>query len=149
MRKILLPFVSILLIFSSLQSLRSCSEREETVNCFPKTHISVIINLNLPSYNNLQYTGGWLYLDEQSSGTRGLIVVRAANGFKVYDRNAPHICPDNNTTLKVKDGIKIVCDKDDAEWILLTGQPTKIAQIQPKTYFTNYDPATGILSIYN
>ena len=149
MRKILFVSISILLIFSCLQIFKSCSEREETVNCFPKVNISVIINLNLPAYNNLQYTGGWIYLDEQSSGTRGLIVVRTGNSFKVYDRNAPHICPDTNTTLKVKDGIKIICDKDDSEWILLTGQPTKVAQIPPKTYFSNYDPITGILSIYN
>ena len=147
-RNISVLFLSIALIFSALNT-TSCSTREETVSCFPNVPVNVVLNLNLPAYYNLQNVNGWIYVNEQESGTRGLIVVRTTNGFKIYDRNAPHICPDNNTTLKVKDGIKIVCDKDDAEWILLTGQPTKVAQIQPKTYFTNYDPATGILSIYN
>jgi len=67
----------------------------------------------------------------------------------VYDRNAPHLCPDTNTTLNVEDNIKIVCPKDGAEWILLTGQPIKVANIAPKTYPYNYNPQTGILNIYN
>lgn len=148
-RKIFVLSTTILLIFSSLQIIKSCGERNETVDCFPRTNINVMLNLNLPAYNNLQYVGGWIYIDEQSSGTRGLIVVRTSNGFKAYDRNAPHLCPATNTILKVVDGIKIVCDKDESEWILLTGQPTKIAKIAPKTYFTNFDPMSGSLTIYN
>lgn len=147
-RKIFAFSATILLIFSSLHMIKSCSERNETVDCFPRTHINVMLNLNLPAYTNLQYTGGWIYVDEQSSGTRGLIVVRTANGFKAYDRNAPHLCPSANTTLKVIEGIKIACDNDGSEWILLTGQPTKIAKTAPKTYLTNFDPLNGILTIY-
>jgi nitrite reductase/ring-hydroxylating ferredoxin subunit len=138
-----------LLIVSSLIITKSCSSREDTVSCFPQTSINVILNLNLPAYQNLQTVGGWIYVDEQSSGTRGLIVVRTTNGFKIYDRNAPHICPDNNTTLNVVNGIKIVCAKDGAEWILLTGEPIAIAQLAPKTYLYSYDSAGNVLSIQN
>ena len=138
-----------LLIVSSLIITKSCSSREDTVSCFPQTSINVILNLNLPAYQNLQTVGGWIYVDEQSSGTRGLIVVRTTNGFKIYDRNAPHICPDNNTTLNVVNGIKIVCAKDGAEWILLTGEPIKIAQLAPKTYAYSYDAVGNVLSIQN
>ena len=90
-----------------------------------------------------------MYIDEQSSGTRGLIVVRSTTGFKVYDRNAPHICPDHDTTLEVQNNIKIVCPKDGAEWILLTGQPTKISGLPPKTYLYTYDSFNNILNIYH
>ena len=146
-RFFLAVFSSTILIFSFL-NLNSCSEREETVNCFPDSPINVVLNLNLPTYFDLQTVGGWIYVNEQQSGTRGLIVVRTTNGFKIYDRNAPHICPDNNTTLNVENNIKVVCPKDGAEWILITGEPTKIAQVAPKTYRYNFDSATGILSIF-
>lgn len=146
-RNISTVFLSIILIFSVLNS-TSCSNREETISCFPVTPINVVLNLNLPTYFLLQNVGGWLYVNEQQSGTRGLIVVKTTNGFKVYDRNAPHLCPDTNTTLSVENDIKIVCPKDGAEWITITGEPTKIAQVPPKTYPYSYDSNTKILSIY-
>lgn len=147
--KFLTLFSAILLIFSILKIFSACGNREETVSCFPNQMISVQINLNLPSYYNLQTIGGWIYVNEQQSGTRGLIVVKNSTGFKIYDRNAPHICPENTTTLEVKDNIKIVCPKDGAEWILSTGEPTNVAKIQPKNYRYSYDSSTGLLSIYN
>lgn len=143
--------IFILLTFSFL-NINSCSSREDTVSCFPLTPINVNLNLNLAAYNNLNFVNGWIYVDEQQSGTRGLIVVRTGDNpasFKVYDRNAPHICPDNNTTLQVKDGTSIICPKDNASWILFSGQPTAISSLQPKTYFWNYDASTKNLSLYN
>lgn len=137
----------IIVIFSLLNS-SSCSNREDTVNCFPRTPINVTLNLNLPAYFNLQNVGGWIYVDEQQAGTRGLIIVRSTSGFLAFDRNAPHICPDSNTTLSVEGNIKIICPQDGAEWILITGQPTKISQIPPKTYPYSYDSNSKILSIY-
>ena len=147
-RKISILLFPILLIFSSL-NLHSCNSREETVSCFPNVPINVVLNLNLPAYYDLQSTNGYIYVNEQQCGTRGLIVVKTTNGFKVYDRNAPHICPDNNTTLVVENNIKIVCPKDNASWILITGEPTNIAQIAPKTYHYNFDSTSGILSIFD
>lgn len=138
-----------LLIFSNL-TINSCGSREDTVSCFPNNPINVSLNLNLAAYNNLNYDGGWIYVDQQQSGTRGLIVVRAGDTFKVYDRNAPHICPDANTTLEVKDNISVLCPKDNTRWILRTGQPETGAKtsLPPKTYLYNYDPATKNLNIY-
>ncbi|PQA91685.1 hypothetical protein B0A69_17980 [Chryseobacterium shigense] len=138
-----------LLIFSNL-TINSCGSREDTVSCFPNNPINVSLNLNLPAYNALNYDGSWIYVNEQQSGTRGLIVVRAGDTFKVYDRNAPHICPDANTTLEVKDNISVLCPKDNTRWILRTGQPETGAKtsLPPKTYLYNYDFATKNLNIY-
>lgn len=136
-------------MFSILNISKSCSNRDDTVNCFPDVNINVVLNLNLPAYQNLQTVGGWVYIDEQSSGTRGLIVVRTTTGFKIYDRNAPHICPDNNSTLTVENNVKIYCAKDGAEWILLTGEPIKISQLAPKMYAYTIDNVTNTLTIQN
>lgn len=137
-----------LLIFTSLTTI-FCRSADETVNCFPNSPISVMLNLNLPSYQNLNNVGGWVYVNEQGSGTRGLIVLRTNGGFKVYDRNAPHLCPATETTLSVVDNIKLYCPADKSEWILLTGEPIKVAQIPPKIYPYQYDPNSNVLSIYN
>ncbi len=150
MKKRLYSFLSlIILLTTNYLTLNSCRTTEETVSCFPNTAISVVLNLNLPAYQNLQNVNGWVYIDEQGSGTRGLIVVRTNNGFNIYDRNAPHLCPDSNTTLQVVDNIKIVCPKDNAMWILLSGVPTNIAEVSPKMYFYNYDSSSDVLTIYN
>ena len=138
----------ILLIFSLLSLVISCESRADTVSCFPSQIINVQLNLNLPVYANDLNTKGWIYINEQQSGTRGLILVKTGTGFKVYDRNAPHLCPDANTTLEVQNNIKIVCPKDSAEWILQDGTPIKGSGLPPKSYDYSYNAATGIISIY-
>ena len=138
----------ILLVFSLLSLVISCESRAETVSCFPSQIINVQLNLNLPAYANDLNTKGWIYINEQQSGTRGLIVVNTGTGFKVYDRNAPHLCPDTNTTLEVQNNIKIVCPKDGAEWILQDGTPIKGSGLPPKSYEYSYNATTGIISIY-
>lgn len=149
MKKLSAAFTLISLLTFSGLNIVSCERSSETVSCFPESNIYVNLNLNLPAYQNLQSTGGWIYVDEQQSGSRGLIVVRTGTGFKIYDRNAPHICPDSNTTLTVVDNIKIKCAKDNAEWILLTGQPTAVSQVAPKTYAYDYIAASNTLTIHN
>jgi hypothetical protein len=138
----------ILLVFSLLSLVISCESRAETVSCFPSQIINVQLNLNLPAYAIDLNTKGWIYINEQQSGTRGLILVKTGTGFKVYDRNAPHLCPDANTTLEVQNNIKIVCPKDGAEWILQDGTPIKDSGLPPKSYDYSYNAATGIISIY-
>jgi len=138
--------IILILTFSTL-SILSCESREETVSCFPHQQVGVQIFLNLPRFQPLQHPGGWVYLDDPGSGARGLIVIRTTTGFNVYDRNAPHLCPGPETTLEVKDDIKIICPQDGAEWMLLTGQPLKIAKIAPKRYNYTFDPASSTLTI--
>ena len=141
-------YFKILLIINLLNILNACSSRNDTVNCFPNQIIRVEIPLNLPKYLTELNNNGWTYINEQQSGTRGLILVKFGSEFKVFDRNAPHICPDNTTPLEVVDNIKIVCPNDSAEW-MMNGNPTKISSLPPKTYLSTYNSSTGILSIYN
>lgn len=102
--------------------------------CLPQYNISISINVNLPLYSQLVTGVGWTYVSGEGAGPRGLIVVNTGTGFKAYDRNAPHICPTANSTLEVVDDMMIYCPEDEAEWILLTGQPLKVADRPPRTY---------------
>ena len=138
----------ILLVFSLLSLVISCESRADTVSCFPSQIINVQLNLTFPAYAIDLNTKGWIYINEQQSGTRGLILVKTGTGFKVYDRNAPHLCPDANTTLEVQNNIKIVCPKDGAEWILQDGTPIKGSGLPPKSYDYSYNAATGDLLIH-
>ncbi len=149
MKKKINLIVAVIVLVTSFLITLGCTRMAEPVNCFPYSNINVQLNLNLPAYYALQNTGGWIYVNEQQSGTRGLIVVRTTTGFMVYDRNAPHICPENNTTLSVENDIKITCPKDGSEWILLTGQPVKTANIAPKMYTYTFDSKSNFLNIYN
>lgn len=143
-------FLSILLVFSALITYLSCGNREETANCFPNQIISVQLNLSLPAYNNLQNAGGWMYISEQQSGTRGLIITRiSSTEFKIYDRNAPHLCPDAQTTLEVENGSIVICRKDNAKWFLNTGGPAEKSPFALKQYFYTHNPSSNIINIYN
>ena len=147
--KILKTLIPILLIFSILKILNSCGKREETTSCFPNQLISVQINISLPAYYPLQNIGGWVYISEQQSGTKGLIVTRTSSGFKIYDRNAPHICPDTNTVLEVEGGTLVICKKDNAKWFLMNGAPAEVSAYPLKQYFSTFNPSTNVLNIYN
>lgn len=136
-------------LFLNALFLSSCRETAATVSCFPNQLISIQLNLNLPQYTELNYTGGAVYVDGTGSGNMGLIIIRTSTGFMCYDRNAPHICPDATTQLKMVDRLKLLCPKDGAEWILSTGEPIKIAQITPKMYPYQLDTSSNLLSIYN
>lgn len=144
--KIILNKIVVLSIL--FYSLQSCSSDDGTVSCVPLTTINVVINTTLPLYSNLNNPGGWVYVNGVTAGTKGLIVVRTTSGYKAYDRNAPHICPTDKSQLYVKDDIKIVCNEDGAEWILLTGQPTKVANRAPRTYQV-FNNGNGVLTITN
>jgi nitrite reductase/ring-hydroxylating ferredoxin subunit len=124
----------------------SCDTDDGQKSCNIEYLISASINVNLPLYSEVE-TRGWTYVDGEGTGTRGLILVKTNNGYKAYDRNAPHICPTLNSTMEVVDDIKLYCPEDGAEWILLTGEPILIADRAPRVYSAvrNGD----IISIFN
>lgn len=143
--KFLRIFISILLIFSTLKIINSCRNSEETTDCFPKQAVNVDIYLGnlILDYPSFTYISA-----EQSRTSRGLIITKINNQFMVYDRNAPHICPDNDTTLEVESGV-VICRKDNAKWMLNSGAPIAVSSYRLKYYYWNYNSTTQILSVYN
>ncbi len=113
-----------------------CENGNKTISCFPSSSINVTVDLNLPQFQNLASIGGWAYIGAGPlSGTRGLVIVRKnQNEFIVYDRNAPHICPTNNSTLEVRSDIYLYCPEDGAKWLLSSGQPMEVSERPPKIY---------------
>lgn len=141
-----------LIIIFSFVNFFSCGNEDQVVNCFPTSAISVSFNLSFPQFQTLNNVGGFVETSGAvGEGTRGLIIVRTkTNEFKAYDRNAPHICPDENTTLEVQDDFIIICPKDGANWNLLTGQPINgKSNVAPRVYQVNFQSSTNSILVYN
>lgn len=134
----------------------SCSERNGISSCFPRQQINGQIFIN--GYANL-LRQGWDYSKgEAGTGNRGLIIYHQGlnsnfeDVYIVYDRNAPHLCPDNDTTLEVitENGIdKIYCPKDGAKWQLQSGQPINSAPGNTTPWKYSCYAKNGILYVYN
>src|SRR5690625_1229695 len=123
-----------LLIVGTLSFTSACSESDGQRSCNPEYSISASINVNLPLYSNLENVG-WTYVGGQGTGTRCIVVVQIFRpSHKAYDGHAPHLCPSIHSTLEVVEHIKLYCPEDGAEWILLTGEPIKIANRSPRVY---------------
>lgn len=150
MRSITNVFFRTLILLSVLAQVNCIGNEDGVISCFPNSAVDVLVDLSLPQFQPLNNVGGYVTTTSALAGTRGLIIVRSGmNNFIAYDRNAPHICPGENTTLEVEDGITIVCPADGAKWILLTGQPIEIAGVAPRRYFCSFNPSSGILRITN
>lgn len=143
-RNIYHSILAILLIFSTLNISNSCSNREEVLNCIPDLQIN--INYLLPNEKNDLAIKSWTYIDRDGAGTRGLIIVKVGGGYTAYDRNAPHICPDVDTSLIVEYPY-IKCPKDGAKWDIF-GQYIDIANKNLVPYTCSYNPNTGEILIY-
>jgi len=83
---------------------------------------SSVINLNLPAYNQLKFTGNAISYYETSVGIRDkLFIMNTGSGFVAFDA----VCPNqelSNCSIMNLVGIKAVCPCDDAEYSLFTGQ---------------------------
>ena len=148
--ELLNKYIVISIILTSFFS--SCETDAGLVDCFPRSDINVKINTQLPLYQDIKTPGGWIYLDEQFSGTKGLIIYRQNNTlFRAYDRNSPHICPSETSTLTVSDNSIEIISEDGGVWLLSSGEPFSGSTkgIPLKSYSTFYNPSDKTLQIFN
>lgn len=118
-RFLILPFLLLLL---------SC-EKNDTIDLLPRIDVNIVIDMNLPQYNNLQIPNGWV---NTNGGINGIFIINRGVGnppYKAFDR----ACPDNNcTTPMIFDGnFRLQCPCDESEYSILDGAP----QTQGSTNF--------------
>ena len=111
-------YLKIIVIFIIIITYASCENDQGRVTCSPKSNVNAHYNLNLAQFAPLSGVGYVELNRDGTNGTNGLIIVNTGLNIFAYDRNAPHICPDANTVLRVVDDIKVICPKDGAEWTL-------------------------------
>lgn len=100
-------------------SLSNCREKtdEHTV---PQVAVNIDIDITLAQYNNLNFIGGWVYLN---GGYNGLLVYRATlEDMKAYDRQAPYKVADHCQVEVDSVGIACFDPCSGSEWLMHDGQ---------------------------
>jgi hypothetical protein len=115
----------------------------------PFVPVDITIDIQLPSYSNLQGVGGWTYLN---GGSRGIIVYRKAiDEFVAFDRHAPSdpegscpfaLYPDDQNFLQLIDSC------NNAVFSLYDGSPVSNSIFGLRQYATQFN-GNNLLRVYN
>ena len=142
MRNLRTPLV-VVGAFLLLQS--SCEQNNQNI---PYVPVNFDLNLNLPSYNSLNYPGEHLILQ---GGSKGIVVYRyTTDEFVVLDRHSTFDVTQGCNVTVESDGITLSDDNDcsNSKWIVLDGSVMQgPATLSLHRYRTNWNPP--ILHVYN
>jgi len=118
-------------------SLSECRQRYQE-HRVPNVVVNVDIDLNLPQYNNLNFIGGWVYLD---GGSNGLIVHRSTQEvLAAYDRQAPYLVEERCQIFVDTGGTTCTDECSESQWLLFDGQLVKgPASLPLRQYVTSFD----------
>lgn len=135
-----------LLIIILYATFIGCKKDDENNN-IPLVEVNFSLQINDPSYNDLQNIGGWTYV---SGGSRGIILYRVSNEtIHAYDRHCPY--QPSNTCGLVSVDVNNITATDGccgSKFSITNGSVTKPPAAQPlKQYNTSFDGS--ILRVYN
>lgn len=138
-----------LLVFCLGFLLLSAKCNKQNQHPVPFVPVDVTIDIQLPSYSNLQGVGGWTYLN---GGSRGIIVYRKGiDEFVAFDRHSPAdpngtcplaLYPDAQNFLQLKDSC------NNAVFSLYDGSPVSNSTFGLRQYATQFN-GNNLLRVYN
>lgn len=132
-----MPRIIAVAIILCAVSLSNCRERtdEHTV---PIVSVNVDIDVTLAQYNDLNFIGGWVYLN---GGYNGLIAYRQSlETIKSYDRQAPYLVEDRCQVEVDSSGVSCTDPCSGSEWLLHDGQLLGGPAVYPlREYNTTFD----------
>ena len=138
-----------LLIFCFGVLLLSSKCNNQNQHPVPFVPVDVTIDIQLPSYSDLQGVGGWTYLN---GGSRGIIVYRKGiDEFVAFDRHSPAdisgtcplpLYPDSQNFLQLKDSC------NNAVFSLYDGSPVSNSIYGLRQYATQFN-GNNLLRVYN
>ena len=138
-----------LLVISFGLLLLSAKCNNQNQHPVPFVPVDITIDMQLPSYSNLQGVGGWTYLN---GGSRGIIVYRKAiDEFVAFDRHAPSdpegscpmaLYPDDQNFLQLIDSC------NNAVFSLYDGSPVSNSIFGLRQYATQFN-GNNLLRVYN
>jgi nitrite reductase/ring-hydroxylating ferredoxin subunit len=111
-------FLLILLPF-----LMGCDKDDNTRNnnpFLPSYNFSIDINLELPTYSQLQFPSNPVRIFQAGIGIGGIVVMNTGSGFNAFEVSCPNQALSDCSTLTVS-GINVKCPCDNAEYSLFTG----------------------------
>ncbi len=101
----------------------SCSKNEVNSNCnfLLNAGVNFTINLDLPQFSSLQFSGNSVYIPNQGNG--GVIVTKVGTGLFAWDASDPNHAPSACSIMTIIGGINAKCNcEDENEYSLVTGQ---------------------------
>ena len=128
----------------------SCSSPEENENCkfLLNIGVNVSINLSLPEYSQLQFSGNSVYVS--NAGNAGIIVVSIGNDFFAWDAADPNHELSSCSILS-NSGLNATCGcTDKNEYSLANGLPLNNTNL--RCGLKNYrveQSGSNTLRIYN
>ncbi len=123
--------------------------KQQNQHPVPFVPVDVTIDIQLPSYSDLQGVGGWTYIN---GGSRGIIIYRRGiDDFVAFDRHSPAdingtcflpLFPTAQNFLQLKD----TCNS--AVFSLYDGSPVSNSVYGLRQYATQFN-GNNLLRIYN
>ena len=109
-------FLLLLIFFGTF----SCSKNQLNNNPYLQDiSFEKVINLNLPQYDNLKYSGGSIYL--QSGGIKGLLLFNINEQIMAWEASCPNHFPSDCSTMIIE-GVETKCNCEELKYSLATGQ---------------------------
>ena len=98
----------------------------------PAMRFSIPINLSLPQYDNLRFTGGAILLPNY--GHKGIIVFNLnGNSYLAWEASCPNHLPSDCSQTQIT-GVLAQCSCEDYQYSLATGQLLNPAEGQSEIY---------------
>jgi nitrite reductase/ring-hydroxylating ferredoxin subunit len=133
-----IKFLHLIYIPAIFLVIAGCS-KEEKRNEIPVVAVSFIINPNSTEYQELNGTGGWVYL---TGGYRGIIVYKKSDyEFMAYERACPYDWELTDARIDVEASwLTTICPSCKSKYILTDGTPFEgPTHYALKQYQTQYD----------
>lgn len=113
-----------IVVATALTLFNGCNENEQQ-QVVPYTYVNFSMNLSLPQFNPLSFSGNAIMVNNQGYRGNGVIVYRLIDDFFAFDATCPqHI---QTATAIVLDGVAggtATCPECGAHYILMSGFST-------------------------
>ena len=87
------------------------------------------INLNLPQYDNLRYSGGSIYVE--NGGIKGLLLFNINDQIMAWEASCQNHYPSECSKMSIS-GVQSTCSCENYNYSLATGQ--MLSEINERTY---------------
>jgi hypothetical protein len=138
--------IHIIAIILFLGLVLSCNKNNQ--HPVPNVPFDITIDLNLPSYFNLQGVGGYAYV---IGGSKGVVVYRRSiDEFVAFDRHSPADVNGTCDPLYADEDnfLQLLDPCSDAKFSMYDGSPISGSQFGLRQYTTIYN-GSNLLRIYN
>jgi nitrite reductase/ring-hydroxylating ferredoxin subunit len=124
-----------MLLLLAIPLFMGCSDDNFNFNNpnLPGYNFSIPIDMTLPLYTQLQFTGNPVRVTTAGIGINGVIVMNTGSGYTAFEASCPNQPLSDCSELTIN-GILATCPCDDVEYSLFTGLPNADVQYPLKPY---------------